>query len=132
MAGHVRILGILHIVFGALALVGGLILGGILGGAAGLVGMSGDNDALVAIPILGTIGVFVFLLLALLGLPGIIAGWGLLNYKGWARILTIVLSVLNLFNVPIGTALGIYGLYVLLSAEGTRLFENRGMQPARY
>jgi hypothetical protein len=33
-----------------------------------------------------------------------------------------VLSAINLINIPFGTILGIYGLYVLLSEEGTRLF----------
>jgi hypothetical protein len=58
----------------------------------------------------------------MLSLPGVIAGIGLLKYRPWARILTIVLSVLNLMNIPFGTILGVYGLYVMLSAEGARLF----------
>jgi hypothetical protein len=36
--------------------------------------------------------------------------------------LTIVLSVLDLIHVPFGTALGIYGLWVLLSQGSERLF----------
>ena len=43
--------------------------------------------------------------------PGVIAyilaGYGLLNYKGWARILAIILAILNLILFPIGTAIGI-------------------------
>ena len=51
------------------------------------------------------------LLLALiLSLPCLIAGLGLLGFRSWARILTIILSVIALFHVPVGTALGFYGL----------------------
>ena len=38
----------------------------------------------------------------------------------WARMLAIVLGVLNLFDLPFGTALGIYTLWVLLPAESER------------
>jgi hypothetical protein len=62
--------------------------------------------------------------------PGIIIGWGLTAFKPWARILGIVFSGLNLLNVPFGTILGIYGLWVLLSNEGTAIFERRYPVPA--
>jgi hypothetical protein len=41
------------------------------------------------------------------------AGFSLLNRKPWARILTIVLAILSLVKFPVGTALGIYTLWVL-------------------
>ena len=60
------------------------------------------------------------------------AGWGLLNDKPWARILTIVLSALSLLSVPIGTALGIYGLWVLTHPEVEAQFRVAGAaEPAR-
>ena len=64
-------------------------------------------------------------MVVVLSLPGIIAGIGLLKLQPWARILAIVISALNLLNVPIGTALGVYGLWVLLQAETERLFAQR-------
>jgi len=76
----------------------------------------------VALPILGGIGGIIFVVLLIIGLPQILAGWGLLNYRPWARILTIVISVLHLFSFPLGTALGIYGLWVLLKPETEALF----------
>ena len=54
--------------------------------------------------------------------PSLIAGVGLLYFKPWARVLTIILSVIHLFSVPFGTALGIYGLWVLLQRETEPLF----------
>ena len=60
-------------------------------------------------------------------IPGIIAyavaGYGLLNYKSWARILAIILSILELCLFPIGTALGIYTLIIMFNKETEALFK---------
>ncbi|MBL8174233.1 MAG: hypothetical protein JNK48_06165 [Bryobacterales bacterium] len=123
MQAHVKIVAILHIVFGALGLLAGLFIMVLFGGIAGLVGAFGNGaESLIAIPILGGIGAVILILLLALSLPGLIAGIGLLRFRNWARILTIVLSALNLLNFPFGTALGVYGLWVLLSADTQRLF----------
>lgn len=123
MDTHVKILGILHVVFGALGLLAGLFVMALFGGIAGLVGAFGNGgDSIIAIPILGGIGALVLIACLVLSLPGLIAGIGLLKYRSWARVLTIILSVLNLFNFPFGTALGVYGLWVLLSTDTQRLF----------
>ena len=98
----------------------------VFGGIAGIVGMNASTEeAFTAIPILSLIGGAVFLFTLVLAIPGLIAGIGLLSFKPWARILTIVLSVLELLHFPFGTALGVYGLWALLSPEGTALFEDR-------
>ena len=123
MAQHVKILGILHIVFSALGILAAIVVLAIFGGIAGLVGASDHTpDSAVAIPILGGIGLLVFVLLLVISVPGLIAGIGLLNFKPWARILTIVLSAFDLLSIPLGTALGIYGFWVLLNRETEQLF----------
>jgi hypothetical protein len=43
----------------------------------------------------------------------VVAGYGLLTRRSWARVFAIVLAVLALFKIPFGTALGIYTLWVL-------------------
>ncbi len=53
---------------------------------------------------------------------GLIAGQGLLGRAPWARMLTIVLGCFSLFDVPFGTALGIYTLWVLLPAQAEEEF----------
>lgn len=125
MAQHVKVLAVLHIVMSAIGILIALGLLVLFGGIAGFVGLSGgmDHDARVAAPILGVIGTFLFGLILVLSIPGLIAGFGLLKFRPWARILTIVLSALDLLNFPFGTALGVYGFWVLLSVEGTKLFE---------
>jgi len=126
MREHVKVLGIIHIVFGCLGLLGALAMAGIFAFGGTIVGLAGrdDPDALIAISVLGAVGTALFLLFLVLSVPGIVAGWGLLNFKPWARILTIVLSALNLLNFPVGTAIGVYGLWVMLNQETEAMFRD--------
>lgn len=121
MERHVTILG----AFGALGLAAALAILVVFGGVAGLIGLgaASDPDALIAVPIIGIVGTILMLAVTILSLPGIVAGFGLLYYRPWARLLTVVLSLLHLFNFPFGSALGAYGLWVLLSDETRVLFE---------
>jgi len=75
-----------------------------------------------ATAILVTVGTAVGLLLVVLGIPGLVAGAGLLARKSWARILAIVVGILGLVNIPIGTAIGVYTLYVLMQDAATEYF----------
>jgi len=122
MASHVKLLAILHIVLGAFGVIGGLFCLLLFGGIAALVAMVDGSAGAVAIPILGIVGTVICTVAVVLGLPGIIAGFGLLNRRSWARVLTIVLSCFEILNFPFGSMLGAYGLWVLLSAEGEREF----------
>ena len=131
MADHIKIVAILHIVLGSLTILGGLAVLTIFGGIATLIGVSGSADAMPAVPIVGGIGGIIFLVLCFIGVPGVIAGIGLLKFRPWARILAIIVSGLDLIHVPFGTALGIYGLWALLSPEGQMLFRNPPVQPVR-
>ena len=121
MSTHIRIIGWLHIIFGllglltAFAIFGGGMLGGLFTGTlSGTIGM-------------GLIGTFAAVIVAVLAIPGLIAGYGLLKYYEWARILMIVIAVLELIRFPLGTVLGIYTLWALLSSEGAAVFKQRAM-----
>ena len=122
MATHVKVLGAIHLVFGALGIVGAVVILGIFGGLAGLAGAAQDADAHLAVPILGGIGGLIAVVVLAISIPGLIAGIGLLQFRPWGRILGIVISAVNLVNVPFGTALGIYGLWALLNRETEQLF----------
>jgi hypothetical protein len=76
---------------------------------------------------MGILGTFGAIIVAVLSIPGLIAGYGLLKYYEWARILTIVIAVLELIRFPLGTILGVYSLWVLFSAEGSALFKQRAL-----
>jgi hypothetical protein len=121
MDTHVKVLAWLYIAFGVLGSLFGLGLMAVLS-VIGVAGAASDPDAWMALPILGITGAALGVLMLILSLPGVFAGIGLLNYRPWARIVTIVLSALNLLNFPFGTILGVYGLWVMLSDDGSRLF----------
>lgn len=113
---HVTILGWLYLVGHAVFLAIGLFVFVLL---TGIGVASGEPEAR---NILSIIGVAVGLFLALLAIPGLAAGYGLLQHRPWARMLTIVVGILNLVNFPIGTAIGVYTLMVLTPDTATEYF----------
>lgn len=75
--------------------------------------------------ILSIIGDVVATILIIVAIPGLIAGIGLYSRKEWARILTLIISVIALFNFPIGTAIGIYSIWALIQPEVVAEFNKR-------
>lgn len=123
MRTHIRIVAILHIVFGAIGIVIALGMFAVLGGVAALAGINDrSGEGAVAAIGMGALGAIMSAVIAIISVPSIIAGIGMLYYKPWARLLGIIISAVDLFNVPIGTAIGLYGLWALLSREGAELF----------
>lgn len=116
MHQHVTILSILYIGCSALFLcAAAIVFFAVVGGGL----LSGDADAMW---ITSTVGTVIAAFLALLAVPGIIGGIGLLKRAEWARILILILGFLNLLNFPLGTALGIYTIWALMRDEATEYF----------
>ena len=120
MNKHVKVVGWLWIANGVLT-IPMLIIGLVIIN----MNVPGSQDALLV-----TSGVLCFFV------PGIIAdflaGAGLLKYKNWARILSIVLAILNLlflFALILPAALAIYTLVIMFNKETTALFRG-GVTPA--
>ena len=126
MLTHVKVLAVLFIALSALGIVAAFALMALFGVGAGIVGATGDPDAAIAIPIIGLTGTALVGFMLLVSLPGLITGWGLLKLRPWARIVAIVLCAINLINIPFGTIMGIYGLWVLMNNETERLFAPGG------
>jgi len=72
--------------------------------------------------ILSFVGLAAGVFLIALSIPGLFAGYGLLKQRVWGRVLAIVVAVLDLFNIPIGTAIGIYALWVLTEDNAAEYF----------
>jgi hypothetical protein len=95
----------------------------VFAGAMGIVGASGDDRAALALPIIGITGTALVAFLVTVSLPGLVIGIGLLKRRPWARIGGIVISIVGMAMIPFGTAIGVYGLWVLFSKDTESLFE---------
>jgi hypothetical protein len=126
MQEHVKVLAILNIVAGGLGILIALGVLLLLGGLAGMEAASPSPDFQGA-AILRIVGGVAFFAIALFSLPAVIAGVGMLKFREWARIFGIVVSALHLMNIPLGTALGIYGIWVLSKDETRALFKEKSI-----
>jgi hypothetical protein len=119
LQGHLRTLGILWMIAGGLFLLPAIFVTTF--GTAASMFMPFHDAALHAV---GPFLVFIIGgTLLILGAGGVCVGWGLMHHRPWARIVAIVLGVLALFHPPIGTALGIYTLWVLLSNDAEHQYQ---------
>lgn len=117
MEKHVTLVAVINIAFGFFGIFLGFFIFVVLIGAGVL---SHDPEALKITTIVG-IAVASFLILT--SIPEIIGGFGLLKRRPWARVLVLIIAVLDLMFIPIGTLIGIYELWVLLQEDTAKLFE---------
>ena len=117
MESHVKVLGVLYIIFSSLLLLGALLFLLVAGGA-GLASSDSGEEAVA----MAAVGGFFAVFFVVLSLPGLIGGIYLMKFRPWARILVIVLGCLNLPSIPLGTALGIYTLWALFHQDTKPLF----------
>jgi hypothetical protein len=117
---HIRLVGILWMAYSVLHVVAGVALlivaNTIFGGVNGMIHIPNGPPPEVTVwlrPLLSVIG---WLILAKAAF-GFFAGWGLLRHEEWARVVALVVGFIALLNVPLGTALGIYTLWVLLPSQ---------------
>jgi len=116
MKDHITLVAVLRI---GLALLGLLAAAVVFVGTVGGGMISGDPEAIRITSVVGTV---VGGALAVLSVPGLFAGLGLLRRWSWARWLSLVLAVLDLLLVPIGTLFGIYAIWVLMQDEAEAMF----------
>jgi hypothetical protein len=118
MKKHVTIVGALQIGFSSLWLILSVVLFFIFSFARSQVG---DDET--AVRVLSFMAIVLPLFLGMISVLGLIAGIGVLSYKGWARIITIIVSALGCFNIPIGTLVGVYTIWVLMQDDTVKLFD---------
>jgi hypothetical protein len=120
---HTHLLGILWLALAAFNTLGGLVLL-ILGNALfphlhELQGVPPDVPTGFLTSLFSILGIVILAKSAC----GFLAGYGLLHREGWARVVVLVLAFISLFNVPFGTALGVYTMWVLLPRESQEEYE---------
>jgi len=116
MDKHVRIIAILYLILSCLGLLTASFLYYVLNLAGSI---SGDEEAIFVLSIIANV---LTVILVVSAVPGIIGAIGLFKFKEWARILIIIISIVNLLNFPLGTALGVYSIWVLVHRETLPLF----------
>ena len=113
METHKRVLGILYIVSGSLHILLMLFLSALFSILLPFIFEHAKLDEqwilLYIVPFVQIIGVITILLFAV---PSIIGGIALLNKKKWGLTLVLILGCFKLFSFPIGTALGVYTIWV--------------------
>lgn len=116
MQKHVTVVGAVHIGYAAWGVLWAVIIFILLA----LIGpITGDETAKA---ILTTVACIIPGVLLAVAIPGIVGGIGVLRLRPWARYMVLVISVLALFSVPIGTAIGVYSIWVLIQDETAQLF----------
>ncbi len=118
---HVRLLGLLWLGFSAFNTIGAIVLyvlANTLFASARFTGP--DSSTAFLRPLLSVVAIILLAKAAF----GFIAGFGLLQHDKWARVLALVIGFVSLFtNIPFGTALGIYTMWVLLSVESEQEYD---------
>lgn len=119
---HLEIFSILSFVIAGL---GGLVVLGLIGfmGFFPAVGRMGRTEMLILVaaivPLLGMLALY------------IATGVGLRDRRPWARTTGLIASALSLLSFPLGTAYGVYGIWVLTRPETKAQLSPAPGEPAR-
>lgn len=129
MEKHIKLVGILNIVYRSLVIFGGFVLiilailfnrlMDFLMRIGSLHSQEIPQEILSIVPI-------IFLIIAIctmiVSIVGIIGAIGVLKRKEWGRIVLLVISFFNLLRIPLGTILGVYSIWVLLNDEIIKIY----------
>jgi|ERR1035437_6986171 hypothetical protein len=120
-----RILGGAYIVVGSLNSFVFLLILGVYGGKSGIEAIRVEEY----VPVIGYLGGWVLYVLLGFSGVGILAGVGLLKLWAWSGRLALLLSVGNLFILPLGTIIGLSTILILLSKQGRALLLPAAWKP---
>jgi hypothetical protein len=122
-AGKVRVLGILWLVYGGISLVLGFA--GLTFAKAFFSGAFGpwSHGQMPPDWIFPMAIHFAWLAIAIRVVLCAVAGWGLLEHQQWGKVMAIVVAILSLIKFPLGTALGIATLVILLGYQNSALYD---------
>lgn len=99
---------------------------GIVSGIGGVLFLTLLDGGAMLNDYIPSVVVFIWMtFIAVLAIPYIIAGAGLMRLKPWARSFGMIVATFGLINIPLGTALGLYGLWVLMSPQSDAIFSPR-------
>ena len=126
MSSHIDFLGILFIIWGLLTtLVGVSTLALGVGAVALITSANRTEGGQFAAGLTAAVFTALAVIAILWGAAHVVVGVPLRRRRPWSRIMALVLGSIDLLLLPYGTALGLYGLWVLLSEDGKSLFTER-------
>ena len=124
---HKKILGVLYIVTGLFSIMLLLILNGVLTTIYAFAFGEMDQEEQAIFQFVMTLIRYIQLLaIAFYAVPTLIAGIGLLMKQSWAMIMALIVAALKLFSFPVGTAIGIYAIWIYAEEQRVR----KATQPA--
>ena len=123
MRTHVKVTAFLFLTFGVLLTIGALFSSLLFGSVAFVIGATGEEGAPIGAAAMGITGIVLTVVLLAFSIPSIFCGLGLLKLRRWARLLGIVLAAIALLRFPVGTAFGVYALWVFFSKKTEPLFD---------
>jgi hypothetical protein len=127
---HNKTLGTLHLVYGGLQ---GLMTLGMVGLFVFVLEMmrrapgGGDSEAGFLIGVMTVVMLFMLVFT----IPSFVAGYGLLKRKSWAKLWGMIAGVVAGMSFPLGTALCVYSIWVLIGDAGRELYGDAGARPLR-
>lgn len=111
--GHKKVLGILYVISAMLTILGMIMLNAILSIVFSFAfnEIEPDEQKMMEM-ILAIVQYIPAVVIILFSIPTLIAGIGLLTRQGWATMFALIMGCLKLFSFPIGTAIGIYAIWI--------------------
>jgi hypothetical protein len=123
MVPHVDLLGMLFIVWGLLTtLVGVSTLALGVGAVALITSANRSEGGQFAAGLTAAVFTTLAIIAIIWGAAHVAVGVPLRRRRPWSRMAALMLGSIDLLLLPYGTALGLYGLWVLLHEDGKKLF----------
>jgi len=130
---HNNLLGIFFMVQGGLVCAIGLLMGLIYGGVGlGLLAGGHKQEDHVVGGVFVVLAVVLAAIMLAIGALDLFTGSKVRKVAPIGRTLGIVISILSLFSFPLGTALGIYGLWFFFGDMGKALYLGSGAPAGNY
>ncbi len=132
MEKHIKLAGILNIVYSSLVYALGVALflfAALFGRIAGFIlRVSLSNHGQIPETVMDIVPIILYIIAVIVlvfSIAGITGGIGVLYKKEWGRITVIVISFFNLTHIPVGTALGAYSIWTLVNEESVKYFKSK-------
>ena len=119
MEKHLTVVAALQVGFSVLGILAAIIVYTVL---HSVMHFADDPET---VNVLRIVARWVSLFLLVISIPGLVGGIGLFMKKNWARILVLIISVLDLLNIPLGTIIAVYSIWVLVQEDTVKLFDDR-------